>query len=755
MRKKQYLFLSVVGLAALIVFLFPSSLPLRIDDFISRIVYSLSNKSQIGDKIAVVEIDDASLLAAADQWPFRRSRYAEFLKIIAPDNPKVVGFDITFVGESSSSGEDQAFIEAIENFKGRIVLAYFLDRDGRPIYPKPEFEHNALSGFVNAPVGTDKIIRKTRLYFQRDNFSDFSWALKTAAAFKNTSLRRFDNLIKLNATEIPADAGGILNINYLFRPADFERISFQDVIKGNFPAGIFSDRIVLVAPTLDIVHDIHLTPLGYMPGVFIQANVITAILSGRFIRELPFIFDILVLLAALFLTSYCLINFTLLRRLILSAGILLFLFWLDIALQFNGWRFSYGRVAVSTLFLLVVGNVYAYTSFLTQIIELKNKMTLDPLTRLYSSRYFFERLGLELKAIIGRKGHLVLIWLEGFTFSAKSENFEELKATWKHITAFLSAFSRFWSRYSPEIILGRVKDSRTIREIKSGLEAILREEGMRVTVKVGTLKLTSGDTEIKSAVPFLVEKVKGCSENILSLKRKDVEVYLQRGGQPADFLSSLTIDAEERNRQLLKLIEQYKLEEKKASEAYLQLIASLVAALESKDPYTQGHTKRVAEYSLMLARKLDLPEEEIERIRKAAYLHDLGKIGIPDAVLHKHGRLTDDEFLIIKKHQALSGKILEPVKAFQDIIPYIVHHHENFDGSGYPHGLAGDFIPLGARIISVADIFDALTTGRDYREAFSMKKAVETLKEMKGNKLDPILVDKFLAALEESRVISE
>ena len=140
-----------------------------------------------------------------------------------------------------------------------------------------------------------------------------------------------------------------------------------------------------------------------------------------------------------------------------------------------------------------------------------------------------------------------------------------------------------------------------------------------------------------------------------------------------------------------------------------------------------------------------------EKIKKAGFLHDLGKIGIPDEILHKKGKLTEAEFSRITEHEILGIKILEPIKDFQEILPYILHHHESFDGTGYPHGLAGNFIPLGARIMAVADIFDALSTGRDYKDAYSLEESSKMLKEIKGSKLDPELVDTFLQALKKRK----
>ena len=169
----------------------------------------------------------------------------------------------------------------------------------------------------------------------------------------------------------------------------------------------------------------------------------------------------------------------------------------------------------------------------------------------------------------------------------------------------------------------------------------------------------------------------------------------------------------------------------------MQLITSLITALEGKDPYTQGHTLRVSHYALKVATQLKLSDPEKEMLRKGSLLHDLGKIATPDVILHKKGKLTKEEFDIMKQHELFSAKILAPIEEFHAIIPFVIYHHENFDGSGYPRGLAKEDIPLGARIIAVADVFDALTTKRDYKPAFSVPDAIAELEKMKGKKLDP------------------
>ena len=173
-------------------------------------------------------------------------------------------------------------------------------------------------------------------------------------------------------------------------------------------------------------------------------------------------------------------------------------------------------------------------------------------------------------------------------------------------------------------------------------------------------------------------------------------------------------------------------------------IKALAQALEAKDEYTQGHSARVAEESVNIARYLSLSETEIQRMWLAGYLHDIGKIGIKEAVLNKPGKLNEEEWNLIQQHPVVAGRILGPIPELSDIIDIIVHHHERYDGSGYPDGLEGNSIPLGARILAVADTYDALTSRRPYRDSLTLEEAYRILEEAAGTYLDPVIARAFL-----------
>jgi len=187
----------------------------------------------------------------------------------------------------------------------------------------------------------------------------------------------------------------------------------------------------------------------------------------------------------------------------------------------------------------------------------------------------------------------------------------------------------------------------------------------------------------------------------------------------------------------------------------LQTIAALANAIEARDHYTAGHTDRVYHYAEVLARQLNWSDARLDQLRNGCLLHDIGKIGIPDNVLNKPGFLTAEERKIMEQHPEMGARILEDVPFLKPIIPYILTHHERFDGTGYPHGLQGEEIPVEGRLLAVADTFDAITSDRPYRQGRSPELAIEELDRYRGTQFDPRMVDLFVAAYENGLVMVE
>jgi HD-GYP domain-containing protein (c-di-GMP phosphodiesterase class II) len=189
--------------------------------------------------------------------------------------------------------------------------------------------------------------------------------------------------------------------------------------------------------------------------------------------------------------------------------------------------------------------------------------------------------------------------------------------------------------------------------------------------------------------------------------------------------------------------------------SYLQFIETMAQVLDARDPYTAGHSIRVGSYAYAIARAMDVPAMEAENIRIAAQLHDIGKIGIPDAVLQKAGRLTVEEYGLVKLHPQIGRRILEKMGKFQVFLPVVELHHENHDGTGYPYKLAGDRIPLAARIVHVADAFDAMVTHRHYRKALPLREAIRELRVNSGTQFDPAITPVILRLIETGLIGSE
>lgn len=183
---------------------------------------------------------------------------------------------------------------------------------------------------------------------------------------------------------------------------------------------------------------------------------------------------------------------------------------------------------------------------------------------------------------------------------------------------------------------------------------------------------------------------------------------------------------------------------KKLEKAYLDIVETLRATVEAKDSYTRGHSDRVSAYSVLIGKYLSLSEEELENLKIGGLFHDVGKIGIPDTILLKNGKLTDEEYTEIKSHPIIGFNILNNSEMFKNIIPFVKYHHERFDGKGYPEGLSGESIPYMARIAAIADSFDAMSSKRVYRDSMQKEVVREEIAKNSGTQFDPEISKVFL-----------
>jgi HD-GYP domain-containing protein (c-di-GMP phosphodiesterase class II) len=204
--------------------------------------------------------------------------------------------------------------------------------------------------------------------------------------------------------------------------------------------------------------------------------------------------------------------------------------------------------------------------------------------------------------------------------------------------------------------------------------------------------------------------------------------------------------------QLEQFIEDLRRAAEENRQLFLGTVKSLAAAIDGKDPYTRGHSERVARFSLAIAERMNLSDEEMEKLRISALLHDVGKIAIDDKILKKPAALTDEEFEIMKQHPQRGYKIMSQIPAMKDFLPGMYMHHEMINGQGYPQGLKGDEIPMQARIVSVADTFDAMTTDRPYQKALPLDDALARIKTFVGTRYDETVVAALVEACESGQV---
>ncbi len=234
-----------------------------------------------------------------------------------------------------------------------------------------------------------------------------------------------------------------------------------------------------------------------------------------------------------------------------------------------------------------------------------------------------------------------------------------------------------------------------------------------------------------------------------TIKRLDIQGYCEKSDKfdQLILLVESGIKAIDQMKMIKKINAELRDTNEKLEKAYLESIQTLRYTVEAKDPYTRGHSDRVSEYSELIGKYLNLSEDDLHKLKIGGLFHDIGKIGVPDSILLKTSKLTDDEYSEIKNHPAIGAHILSNASLFQDIIPIVKHHHERYDGYGYPSKLAGEDIPYLARIAAVADSFDAMTSKRTYRDSLPIEIVKQEIEKNRGTQFDPNIADVFLDIL--------
>ena len=234
-----------------------------------------------------------------------------------------------------------------------------------------------------------------------------------------------------------------------------------------------------------------------------------------------------------------------------------------------------------------------------------------------------------------------------------------------------------------------------------------------------------------------------------TIKRLDIQGYCEKSDKFDQLLLLIesAIKSVKQMDEIKRINEKLEDSKEQLEQAYLDMVQTLRYTVEAKDSYTRGHSDRVSEYSVLIGEKLGLPAEQIKTLRIGGLFHDIGKIGIPDSILLKPAKLTDEEYSQIKNHPSIGAHILGSAAIFQDIIPIVKHHHERYDGNGYPSKLKGEEIPYLARIAAVADTFDAMTSRRSYRGPIDVEHVKEEIKRCDGTQFDPQIAEVFIEIL--------
>lgn len=266
-----------------------------------------------------------------------------------------------------------------------------------------------------------------------------------------------------------------------------------------------------------------------------------------------------------------------------------------------------------------------------------------------------------------------------------------------------------------------------------------------------------GDTVVEEIRKFnkdiyilLLTGHKDLAPPLETIRRLDIQGYCEKSDKQDQLLLLIEsgIKSISQMNMIKKINDELKDTYDQLEKAYMESIQTLRYTVEAKDYYTRGHSDRVSEYSVLIGKKLGLSDDDIKKLQIGGLFHDIGKIGVPDSILLKDAKLTDDEYSQIKNHPSIGAHILSNATIFADIIPIVKHHHEKYDGTGYPGKLKGEEIPYLARITAVADTFDAMTSARPYRTALPIETVKQEIERCSGTQFDPKIAKTFLEILE-------
>lgn len=653
--------------------------------------------------VALVALDPQSLRVFPD-WPWSRELYARALERLDAAGARAVGFDIDFSTPRDPSGDAHFTAEVARS--GRVVLAAFRQQQELPgggaleiaNLPFPALARSAAAlGSVLMPVDPDGVVRLA----------------PRGSSVNGRELASLAEAALAVALHEPAGprAGGRFRVDYRRAQPAIPVLSIADVIEGRFDAGVVAGRVVLIGATAAEFQDLWPTPLGpARPGVWIQAVALRTLAAERaglpVLREAP---AAAVLLAAAVLCAA-------------AAGL---------------GRLSPGRRAAGAA-LLLPGALVASVALTRQ-----SGWLLDPVVPLGAAAVQYalglERVRERLGRVAAQRERSLATLLrvgEAATTPAAASPLEVALALLGDV---VDASGVALLRAAPGVGLdGRRLEWRRRGDAPIGAaeaaEAALDARATRVFE--GALPGAPSRRGVAAYTPLFAGEL---AVGVLVVERE--------GGEALDAMQLRTISTV--GTQIALTAENLRLLDG-LRQTFDSSIEAIASAVEARDGYTEMHCRRLAVFAVAMAERLGLAPEEIEAIRLGALLHDVGKIGIRDEVLLKPDRFSGPERAEMERHAAIGHRIVEGIHGLTSTTASCVrHHHERWNGCGYPDGLAAEEIPLGARIVAIVDVWDALSTARPYKPAYPQERVRELLRKERGEQFDPDLVELFLAILDE------
>jgi len=776
----------------------------RIEDvaYDFRLRYAAPTPLDEATNVAVVGINQADEVLV-DRYPFPRRRYAEAIRLLANAGAKAILMDIWFVDQDSHGVANDDELEAAIRDTGIVVLTEYstgiafgtpAERDGvfrgRWIHNIPRFRNAAARiGHINVLPGRDGIVRS--LPAQAGPLGGKS--PKHLPATLTAALMRLgldaeptfenDREIRVGPLRIPLDGEHRIPIRHVEdvhpwsadQPRDVQKkgiakpvtlYSFHEVLslgdekKALVPPKAFKDRVVLIGYAIQgTEQDLHSTPMGRMFGVLIQASFVHSILAERFVRiprettTITLILAISIPLGAFALkmrlrgSRYALIGgyIVLLTIALMALGYL--------ALQlFDRWGLMMHVTPFAVMLVLHSGaSLAASLSRAGKEADLRGE-EVDFLIRVGEAAAARDSRDKEPDYKLGYvDGGVAAISSVVKSESASARILESLSATLPCEGSMLYSLDPVGDQLRVAGVLGfehRLTPGNTA-QFASDMNLRLRKQPRTILVpdvaRRPELRREINGLDSLLVVPVvhrgrligalhLYNRIPSQDRPDETFTKADAKLVQATASQAA-----VAIDNERLYREMHGIFTDY--------------IRSMAAAIDARDRYTHGHSARVAEFSVETGKLLGLTPADLELIELGATVHDVGKIGVPEHVLNKPGKLTDEEFGQIKAHPARGAKIISEMVKLRSLLPAVRHHHERFDGNGYPDGLEGADIPMMARIVCVADAFDAMTSDRVYRPGMPVEVACERLDEGAGSQFDLTVVKAFLTCVESGAIL--